>query len=371
MDGSILVQDRAFRSDTPSGRLCVPAMNTSRAVASRQFTSVPESRRDPVMKGRVLPFDILFTVPCVLLLSAFLGAGGAPATPAIPQAPSPITNDDVIAMVKAGVAADSIMSTIDHAKKKSFDLSKDGRAQLTAAGVSSTIIDVMRGRKLSKSVRDAPVQTIPFKPALQPPPTASSAPPGSPLAAPPASTSTAPAAPTPPVTSGDPNDPLTMRVPGVYVRMNGAIVPLPASQCAKLIKSGGLVRVGSRAGLGILDTHAAQVRVPPNTEFLFYFDPSGASAFGGRFPGASNPRNFGLMKATVTSNDRRVILPDPRDAKPMSSVAFAAEQLAPGVFKVKPSAPLAAGEWAFALVQDPRTRASDVIVVIDFGVDKR
>lgn len=138
------------------------------------------------MTRRLPPRVAFLSLLALLLLVASVRLSGSAAPTASPQTPPPITNGDVIAMVKAGVAADSIMSTIDHAAKKAFDLSKDGRAQLAAAGVSSDIIDVMRGRKLSKSVRAAPVQPIPFTPeaiatapAQAPPP--SQAPPTTPV----------------------------------------------------------------------------------------------------------------------------------------------------------------------------------------------
>ena len=120
------------------------------------------------MTPRLPPHVTFRSLFVLLLLVASVRLSGSAAPTASPQTPPPITNADVIAMVKAGVAADSIMSTIDHAAKKAFDLSKDGRAQLAAAGVSSEIIDVMRGRKLSKSVREAPVQPIPFTPKATP-----------------------------------------------------------------------------------------------------------------------------------------------------------------------------------------------------------
>jgi hypothetical protein len=112
------------------------------------------------MNRCVLSFVIVFSVFVFAPSRAHAGV-------AAPQASSqpPITNSDVIGMLKAGVAVNSILSTIDHANKKAFDLSKEGRAQLEAAGATSEMIDVMRGRrKLPKSVREAPVQPIPFVP---------------------------------------------------------------------------------------------------------------------------------------------------------------------------------------------------------------
>src|SRR5512147_2856289 len=131
------------------------------------------------MLRRPPPRVAFCSVFVLLLLVGSVRPGGSAAPAARPQTQPPITNADVVAMVKAGVAADSIMSTIDHAAKKAFDLSKEGRAQLAAAGVSSDIIDVMRGRKLPRSVREAPVQAIPFTPN-----TARTAPAQAPTAAP-------------------------------------------------------------------------------------------------------------------------------------------------------------------------------------------
>jgi hypothetical protein len=51
-----------------------------------------------------------------------------------------VSNRDVIDMVKAGLAEDVVLSTIDNADGRNFDASPKGLIELTKAKVSKTII---------------------------------------------------------------------------------------------------------------------------------------------------------------------------------------------------------------------------------------
>src|ERR1700736_5385021 len=56
----------------------------------------------------------------------------------------PLTNADIIKMVKASLSADVIMTAIDGAEKRAFDLAPDGLIALKSAGVPDAIIAVMQ-----------------------------------------------------------------------------------------------------------------------------------------------------------------------------------------------------------------------------------
>jgi hypothetical protein len=62
------------------------------------------------------------------------------------SSPRALTNAQIIAMVKAGVADDTITETVKTAKAVDFDLSSDARRRLEASGVSPTVVSAMKIR---------------------------------------------------------------------------------------------------------------------------------------------------------------------------------------------------------------------------------
>jgi hypothetical protein len=62
------------------------------------------------------------------------------------NSPRALTNAQIVAMVKAGVADDTITETVKTAKAVDFDLSSDARRRLEASGVSPTVVSAMKIR---------------------------------------------------------------------------------------------------------------------------------------------------------------------------------------------------------------------------------
>ena len=71
-------------------------------------------------------------------------AAAAIPTTAPQPAEKPLTNDDVIDMVKAKLDHGNIVDTIQHASATSFDLSPQGLIALSKAGVNGQIIGTMK-----------------------------------------------------------------------------------------------------------------------------------------------------------------------------------------------------------------------------------
>jgi tetratricopeptide (TPR) repeat protein len=61
-------------------------------------------------------------------------------------APKALTNAQIIAMVKAGVAEDTIANTVKTARAVDFDLSSDARRRLEANGVGASVVSAMKIR---------------------------------------------------------------------------------------------------------------------------------------------------------------------------------------------------------------------------------
>lgn len=77
----------------------------------------------------------------------------ATAAPAKPAAKA-LTNDQVIAMVKAGVDDDTVAQTIRTAKLARFDLSANGLQALSSGGVSDQVLKAMKARGARKTVAE-------------------------------------------------------------------------------------------------------------------------------------------------------------------------------------------------------------------------
>jgi tetratricopeptide (TPR) repeat protein len=70
--------------------------------------------------------------------------------PAASAAPKGLTNDQVIAMVKSGMADDTVIQAIRAAKAISFDLTAAGQQALTTGGVSAPVLTAMKARVARK-----------------------------------------------------------------------------------------------------------------------------------------------------------------------------------------------------------------------------
>lgn len=70
----------------------------------------------------------------------------APAAAAAPRPPSsekPLTNEDVVAMVKADLGDDVVLSKIAQAPREALDVSTDALVKLRKQGVSKAVLDAM------------------------------------------------------------------------------------------------------------------------------------------------------------------------------------------------------------------------------------
>jgi hypothetical protein len=109
---------------------------------------------------RLTPTVRLALVIAVFLLGSW-AFGQAPPAPAL-------TNDDVVKMVKAQIAANIIIATIDSADVK-FDLSPAGLISLKDAGVDDRIVSAMQTRVLKRdrgTTTDSSTHTAPEKSEL-------------------------------------------------------------------------------------------------------------------------------------------------------------------------------------------------------------
>ncbi|HEY2471094.1 MAG TPA: hypothetical protein VGI45_25085 [Terracidiphilus sp.] len=78
----------------------------------------------------------------------------APAAPPAKPTPKALTNDQVIAMVKAGLDDDMVAQTIRTSKLARFDLSASGLQALSTSGVSDQVLKAMRARAAHRTVAE-------------------------------------------------------------------------------------------------------------------------------------------------------------------------------------------------------------------------
>ncbi len=81
-----------------------------------------------------------------VLAAMKIQAAKKPAPSASASSRKGLTNTQVIAMVKAGMDDDTIISTIHGADAVNFDLTADGQQQLTSSGVSPKVLAAMKAR---------------------------------------------------------------------------------------------------------------------------------------------------------------------------------------------------------------------------------
>lgn len=117
--------------------------------------------------------------------------------------------------------------------------------------------------------------------------------------------------------------------------------------------SGGLMKAKSRA---IIPGPHASIRVTdPRPEFYFYFEDKsaalGKNGFGGQ--SVSNPNQFALVKLEAKKDNRETVVGTigfgsmDFGTDPKAMIAFKAEKLRPGAYRVVPTANMEPGEYAF------------------------
>ena len=193
---------------------------------------------------------------------------------------------------------------------------------------------------------------------------------------------------------GNPDDPLTPHDSGIYIlrvdssgKQHLVVLERAAYQGTK---TGGLFASTMTYGAvkaktkAILPGNAASIRTKQGKPvFYFYFeDKTSGLGRGGFFAGGniSNPNQFALLKLNIEKHDRSTEIGafsmwgSSSGSQEKSMIAFKAERLAAGLYKVEIENELAPGEYCFVATStvggaygSGATFAHDLF---DFGVDR-
>jgi hypothetical protein len=240
-----------------------------------------------------------------------------------------LTNDTVIQLTRAGLGAETVVAKIN-SSANTFDLSTDQLIKLKQAKVSDPVIAAMLGAASGAGVNAAAAG------------------------------------------SSDSPDPLAPHASGIYLLHDWAqpqkMQRMDATSTTQTKDTGRLLSaitygIAKVRIITVLPNPTARVRVKSSAPvFYFYFDESGSKLSSG----GSNGGLFGLgqnsqpvtstnevtmIRFNVKKGNREVVLAQGNIAGTQSGVmdkarvAFSYEDVAPGVFKVTPSATLEPGEY--------------------------
>ena len=293
------------------------------------------------------------------------------------DAAKPVTPDDVLTMMSAGLS-DSIILTKIHQHNKPIDLGTDDLVRLKRAKVSDAVIRELMDPSLEPAVEAAQPTVVVQSPLVGNAGAPSGATPGAGDMA------------------GDPNDPLAAHDSGIYVYSTGhdgkpLMVELErtAYQGAKTggmftsAMTYGIAKAKSRA---IIPGKAANIRVgDPTPVFYFYFDEksaglSSSSYFAGQ--NISNPNQFALIRLESDKSTRSAEIGEfsmwgaSSGNNQKDVVVFKSERLKPGLYKVTLSSPLKAGEYCFMAAPVATSAYAGAVGttaghdLFDFGVDR-
>jgi len=281
------------------------------------------------MRSRVL---VLLSVALAMVVSL-----------ALAQGKKPLTNDDVLQMVKAGFQESMIIKAIE-ANDTNFDVSFQPLMDLKNAGVSQPIIEAMLAAEAKKKALDPGA-----KPANAPPP--------------------------------DPNDPKSPHASGIYwkptQRAEKHMVRLEPSTYSQG-KTTGMFGAAMSMGISkakwkiVINGDRAVLHITePAPEFWFYFG-TGQEAFSS---GPSSPDDFLLVRLEKKGKDRELVVGQggltgtSAGTRSKATIALESKQLAPGIYQVRPNRPLEPGEYAFMRAgMNIENLASGR--VFDFGIDR-
>ncbi len=292
------------------------------------------------------------------------------------DAAKPVTPDDVLAMMTAGLS-DSIILTKIHQHNQPIDLSTDDLVRLKKAKVSDAVIRELMDPSTPPAV-GAPASVVVQSPLLGNVGVASGATPGAGDIA------------------GDPNDPLAAHDSGIYVFTtdhDGKPQMVELERTAyQGAKTGGMFTSAMTYGIAkakskaIIPGKAAGIRVgDPMPTFYFYFDEksaglSSSSYFSGQ--NISNPSQFALIHLDTDKNSRSAEIGEfsmwgaSSGNNQKAVVAFTSEKIKPGLYKVKLSTALKAGEYCFMAAPAATSSYAGMAGttashdLFDFGVDK-
>lgn len=273
-----------------------------------------------------------------------------------------MTNLDVIKMVQAGLGESVVFATIRTAKRTAFELDPDNLIGLKKAGVTDGIVSLMLD---------------PTAPPLPP-----RLPAGSPVL---------PTVLDTRARTTDSAAPVEVpREPGIYVDLGVGTPNLVALEPTTFSqgKSGGFFTSALTYGIvkakwkAVVRSKNAGFRVSRGVPvFYFYFEqqPSGlgsTSGFSGWLSGATSPNEFVLAKMEKKAKERELVVGEfawygsSSGTRSKDTVAFNAERLSSGIYRVTPSEPLPQGEYSFFYAAGVSTFTPGMLgKLFDFGVD--
>lgn len=258
-----------------------------------------------------------------------------------------MTNEEVIALVQAGLSKSIVINKI-RASKSNFDLSTDGLIKLKQAGIDDEIVSAMFETKNKKTTTTTTTSS------------------GS--------------------GNSDPNDPTSPHDFGIYLFEekdgNKKMTQLTPNVSAQNRTGGGVTAAITPFGLGKVKTKA---NLPGTTAalqlteaqpvFYFYLDTkSGGLNTSSGIP--STPNEFALVKFNIRSDNREVTISKQNAYGGKGGlsdeyvVAVVSENLGNGIFKVTPKTPLKNGEYGFYLINSGGSNTSAAVGAkfFDFGV---
>ncbi len=306
------------------------------------------------------------------------------------QSQKPMTVDDVIALIKAGLSDDVIIAQLKQ-RKHAYDLSPDQLIQLRNAKASDAVLKVMLNPEAGQTQSTGVVAQGPAAPqpvVVQSPILA-----GLPIA------KSSGATPAPGTTdTSNFNDPTAPHDSGIYVYTtdhDGHPLMTPLERAGyQGAKTGGMFASAMTYGIVKAKTRAvipgpkAGIRVTDSPAvFYFYFDNKDAG-LGKTFFGVGNlsdPNQFGLINLEVHKANRETIigqysaLGSSSGSDEKSMIPFRTERIRPGLYKVTVTE-LKSGEYCFmasghAMISGPLgaygSGAAGAVDIFDFGVDNR
>jgi hypothetical protein len=232
----------------------------------------------------------------------------------------PLTNNDIVKMVKAGLPTEIILESIRN-NKEEFDVSADGLIALKEAGIPDNIIQAM----VARSGNSSPQPSQPF--------------------------------------SRDRGDSSTRAMRGVTLIDGSNQIPMQQSMSSGMRSSGGMVPFGKVKSLKTFNGSHAQIRTTnqsPIFEAAIYSN--------------ANPDDAIVLVKLASKSDRREI--STGRARINFSAGFSKDDIVPvtineipekstgaqKVFSVTPAKPLPKGEYALVILS---------ISYYDFGVDSK
>ena len=258
---------------------------------------------------------------------------------------SSVQISDVVDMVKAGLPDDIVIAKL-HKSNQAFDLTAQQMVELKKQGISDAVIKTM----LDPSVV-APSAATATTVVIGNTGKASGATPS-------AGTSEA-------AIAANQNNPDAPHDSGIYIytsdRNNQKVMVGLERASTQGTKgnflghavTGGLLKAKSRA---VIPGPRASIRISDSRpEIYFYFEDKsaalGKSGFGGQT--VSNPNQFALVKLEAKKDNRATVVGSIGFAStdfgtdPKAMIAFKADKIRPGVYRVVPTANMEPGEYAF------------------------